>query len=136
MSTEETNGKTAQRAVPTTTEFKHYPDFHGDHAAEIIWLQQQFVLSQERLALASERLRIRADFWEAKQELSLLHASHSERLQERVNELESGLAKTLAHLPADPANEAMLTLGLRDHQAEQCSALEHNAFPKGRWTTK
>lgn len=70
-----------------------YPDFKGDLAAEVIWLQSQVVHWQRMFLFQTERLRLRADLWEARQELSLLHKGEADRLQKRLTDLEYALAR-------------------------------------------
>lgn len=108
---------------------RSYPDFRGDQAAEILWLQSQLVQVQRTLLFQTERLRVRADLWEAKIELDQLHAQESGRCRVRVNELEVALAKALAllepirgNVDSVALNRVKMTLGatVKKQAAEPC----------------
>lgn len=81
----------------------NYPQFHGDKDAEIIWLQGQVTRVSKDLAFQTERIRLRANTWEANVELSNLHAQESQRLRDVVNELEADNAKLRATMATEEA---------------------------------
>lgn len=151
MATTETNhyareSKGFPQEVRRLTETGRYPDFKGDLQAENIWLLGQVIHFQQVCTFQSERLRLRADLAEAEQELSLLHAQTSRRLELRVTELEAMAARVIANAgtakAAEVNNRALMILGARPDAvpagvapsgAAKMTEEEHNAYPKGRW---
>lgn len=88
------------------------PDFKGDKDREIAWLRVQLDRVVSLADFQTQRLRLRADFWEAHRELESLHAQESERLRSRVTELEMSLAGMMsAPTKVETVNRAWMVLG-------------------------
>lgn len=115
------------------------PDFKGDKDREIAWLRVQLDRVVSLADFQTQRLRLRADSWEAHRELESLHAQESERLRSRVTELEMSLAGMMsAPTKVETINRAWIVLGgVRDQLLPEANRnYPRQPFPHGRFASK